>query len=88
MNGLVGTAKTISYHQGHADGMREALKAIRAITQLNSKNWVSGSLNWHQGINDVLEECTRMLEDDLDIIERGRRLVAKETFAPDPEIGE
>ena len=84
MNGLVGTAKTISYHQGHADGMREALKAIRAITQLNSKNWVSGSLNWHQGINDVLEECTRMLEDDLNIIERKRRFSCERNICTRP----
>lgn len=88
MNGLVGAANTIRYRQGHADGIRDALKVVRDITRLDSKNWVSGSLNWHQGVSNVLNELTRMLEDDTSIIEktRGRQFSCERNILP-PDTG-
>lgn len=61
---------TLAYRRGHADGIGEALKAIRYIMELSAKHWVSGSPRWHDGVAGVLEVCTAMLESDTKDIEK------------------
>ncbi len=61
MNGLVGTAKTISYHQGHADGMREAVKAVKAIKEFSKRNYLDTPQRLIDFMSGVLEECERQL---------------------------
>jgi len=66
MNGLVGTAKTISYHQGHAEGMREAIKAVKAIREFPKRNYLDMPQRLTDFMSGVLEQCERQLRYDED----------------------
>lgn len=61
-----GSFNTLVYYRGHAEGMREAIKAVRAIREFPKRNYLDIPQRLTDFMSGVLEQCERQLRYDED----------------------
>jgi len=59
-----GSFNTLVYYRGHAEGMREAIKAVKAIREFPKRNYLDMPQRLTDFMSGVLEQCERQLRYD------------------------